>query len=116
MKCLGLGQLYDWYTDSNGKVSVHISKQAMIENLREKNKYHYCKGCFTPYCSGLKIDCIKCNDIAPEEKVDFVQNFQHIIWGLDWLSINMSPDISTAYNLLSQFNSNPSPGHTEAAH
>ena len=36
-----LGQRYDWYTDPNGKVSVHISQQAMIEHMLEKNKYQH---------------------------------------------------------------------------
>ena len=35
--------------------------------------------------------------------------------GINWLTINTRPDINTAYSLLSQFNSNPSQGHLEAA-
>ena len=105
-----------WYTDPDSKVSVHISQQAMIEHMLKKNKYQHCKGSRTPYRSGLKIDRIEHDDVVPEEKADFVQRYQSIIGGFNWLSINTRPDISTAYNLLSQFNSNPSPGHMEAAH
>ena len=88
----------------------------MIEHMLEKNKYQHCKGSRTPYRSGLKIDRIEHDDVVPEEKADFVQRYQSIIGGFNWLSINTRPDISTAYNLLSQFNSNTSPGHMEAAH
>ena len=34
---------------------------------------------------------------------------------MNWLAINTRPDINTAYSLLSQFNSNPSQGHYDAA-
>ena len=76
-----LGQRYDWYTDPNGKVSVHISQQAMIKHMLEKNKYQHCKGSRTPYCSGLKIDRIERDDIVLEEKAEFVQRYQSIIGG-----------------------------------
>ena len=39
---------------------------------------------------------------------------QSLMGGLNWLAINTRPDISTAYSLLSQFNSNPSQGRWDA--
>ena len=74
-----LGQQDNWYTDVDGKVSVHILQQAMIGYMLKKNKYQHCKGRCTPFCSSLKIDGIEHDDIVPEEKAEFVQHYQSII-------------------------------------
>ena len=50
--------------------------------MLEKNEYQQSKGSHTPYRSCLKIDRIKRNDIVPEEKAEFVQSYQSIIWGV----------------------------------
>ena len=110
-----LGQRFDWHTDKSGRVSCHVSQQAMIESLLDKFNYEHCKPARTPYRSGLKIDRIDNDGLDPSNKERLVKEFQSIIGGLNWLSINTRPDISTAYNLLSQFNHNPSQGHLDAA-
>ena len=44
-----------------------------------------------------------------------MRTFQSIMGGINWLTINTRPEINTGYILLSQFNSNPSQGHLDAA-
>ena len=110
-----LGQRYEWHNDENGKISCHISQQAMIDGMLEKHNYSHCTTARSPYRSGLKIDRIELDGIDPSQKEKLVREYQSIVGGLNWLSINTRPDISTAYSLLSQFNSNPSKGHLDAA-
>ena len=38
-----LGQRFDWHTDKSGRVSCHVSQQAMIESLLDKFNYEHCK-------------------------------------------------------------------------
>ena len=83
--------------------------------MLEQFKQSHCKTARTPYRSGLKIDRIKHDNIPKSEKEPFIKEYQSIVDCLNWLSINTRSDINTAYSLLSQFNSNPSPGHTESA-
>ena len=110
-----LGQRYEWHNDEQGKVSCHISQQAMIEGMLEKHNYADIAGSRSPYRSGLKIVGIKHDGKDPFTKEKLVRTFQSIMGGINWLTINTRPDINTAYSLLSQFNLNPSQGHLEAA-
>lgn len=110
-----LGQQYDWHTDIDGTILCHISQQVFIEGMLDKFNMDQCKQARTPYQSGLKIDHIEHDDVEPISKHKLVNDFQSLIGGLNWLSINSHPDICTVYSLLSQFNSNPLQGHMEAA-
>ena len=74
-----------------------------------------CNSSRTPYRSGIRIDRIEHDGIEPSNKAALVTAFQSILGSLNWLSINTRPDIAVAYKLLSQFNSNPSQGHLDAA-
>lgn len=108
-----LGQRYDWFTDSNNKVSCHISQQAFIEGMLHKFNLTHISPASTPHRSGLKINRID-QDGATVNSKAFTQRYQSIMGCLNWLTINTRPDINTAFSLLSQFNNNPSEGHWEA--
>ena len=69
----------------------------------------------TPCRSGLVIDRLPHNDVPIEQKQKLIKEYQSIMGCLNWLSINTRPDISTAFSLLSQFNSNPSDEHLKSA-
>ena len=69
----------------------------------------------TPYRLGFVINCIEHNDWSPAGKPALVKAYQSILGCLNWLCINTCPDISKTYKLLSQFNTNPSQGHLDAA-
>ena len=83
--------------------------------MLDKHKMEECKPSRTPYRSGLKIDRVEHDNIEPTNKKTLVKAYQSILGSLNWLSINTRPDISVAYKLLSQFNSNPSQGHLNSA-
>ena len=110
-----LGQRYDWHTDASGNVSCHVSQQACIDDMLNRHGMEECTPSRTPYRSGIRIDRIEHDGIEPSKKAALVTAFQSILGSLNWLSINTRPDIAVAYKLLSQFNSNPSQGHLDAA-
>ena len=110
-----LVQNYDWYTDSDGKVSCPIFQQAFVEQIIERFKLKHCKSARIPYQLGLKFDQIDHDDLPKFEKEDFIKEYQTIFGCLNWLSIKTRPNIITACSLLSQFNSNPLAGHMESA-
>ena len=102
-----LGQRYDWYTDpNNGNVSCHISQQTMIEGMLERHPLEHCTTSQSPYCSGISIDRVDHDGVDPLLKQRLVKEYQSLIGGLNWLSINARPNINTSYGLLSQFNCN----------
>ena len=110
-----LGQRYKWHNDEHGKVSCHISQQAMIEGMLEKHNFPDISGSRSPHRLGLKINRIKHNGKDPSTREKLVRTFQSIMGGINWLTINIRPDIDTVYSLLNQSNSNPSQGYLEAA-
>ena len=44
-----LGQRYDWHTDANGRISCHVSQQAMVEGMLQKFNLQQIKPANTPY-------------------------------------------------------------------
>ena len=67
-----LGQRYDWCTDDDGRVSCHVSQQAMVEGMLQKFNLQQLKPAKTPYRSGLKIDRIEHDGINPSDKASYV--------------------------------------------
>ena len=78
-----LGQRYEWHNDENGKVSCHISQQAMIEGMLEKHNFPDISGSRSPYRSGLKIDRIEHDGKDPSTKEKLVRKFQSIMGGIN---------------------------------
>ena len=93
----------------------HILQQAMVEGMTEKHNLTHCKDPRSLYRLGLNIDRIKHDNVHPSQKEKLVREYQSIVGSVNWLTINTPPDINTGYSLLSQFNSNPSQGHLDAA-
>ena len=87
----------------------------MIKGMLEKHQLEQCTTARSPYRSCISIDRIDHDGIDPQLKQRLVKEYQLLIGGLNWLSINTRPDINTAYSLLSQFNYNPSKSHLESA-
>ena len=81
----------------------------------ERHQLEYCTTLRSPYRSGICINRINHDgaDLLVIQRI--VKENQLLIRGLNWLSINVTPNINTAYSLLSQFNCNPSQGHLELA-
>ena len=110
-----LGQAYEWFTTSNNRVTCHISQEAFVEQLYERNKLIEYKPSCTPYCSGYVIDRVSHDGIDPLQKPELVKAFQQILGGLNWLTINTRPDYNVATKLLGQFKCDPSIGHLNSA-
>ena len=110
-----LGQAYKWFTTSDNCVMCHISQEAFVEQLFERNKLIECKPSHTPYRSGYVIDRVPHDGIDPLQKPELVKAFQQILGGLNWLTINTRPDINVTTKLLGQFNCDSSIGHLNSA-
>ena len=83
-----LGQAYKWYTSKDGRVTCHISQEASIEQLQEKNKLIECKPARTPYRSGYVINRVPDNGLEPLHKPELVKAYQSIMGEQNWLTIN----------------------------
>ena len=74
-----LGQRYEWHNDEHGKVTCHISQQAMIEGMLKKHKFPDIARSRSPYRFGLKIDKIEHDVKDPSTKEKLVRTFQSIM-------------------------------------
>ena len=90
-------------------------QQAMIEDMLKRHQLEHCTTSRSPYRLGISIDRIDHDGVDPLLKQRLVKEYQLLIGGLNWLSINIKPTINTVYSLLSQFNCNPSQDHLEPA-
>ena len=82
--------------------------------MLERHQLKQCTTAQSPYRSSTSFDRINHDAIEPQLRQRLVKEYQSLIVGVNWLSIN-TPDINTVYNLLSQFNCSLSKGHLESA-
>ena len=78
-----LGQAYEWFTTSNNRVIYHISQEAFVKQLLERNKLMECKPSRTPNRLGYVIDRVPHDGIDPLQKPELVKAFQQILGGLN---------------------------------
>jgi hypothetical protein len=69
----------------------------------------------TPYRSGYPIDSVIHTPMNPHDRDVLRLNYQSLVGSLNWLAHTTRPDLATVVSLLAQHQSNPSPGHLEAA-
>jgi hypothetical protein len=107
---------FSWERNEN-ELSVIMTQQTFIETLVESwNLQAASVKCInSPFRSGISIDTIPLVDLPNEEKSILRHKYQSLVGSLNWLTVTTRPDISTAVSLLAQFQSNPSPGHLDAA-
>jgi hypothetical protein len=101
----------------DGHVSMHLSQESDIQQLLQDNNLHTATTITkpTPYCSGHPVDTIP-NVLLPlQELIKLEAKLHPIVGSLNWLSTQTRPDICTITNIIAQYQSNPSPGHLEAA-
>jgi hypothetical protein len=87
--------------------------ESLIDSLDyiDKNSNYFT----TPYRSGSSIDSIEIQEL-PSDQQDLLRlQYQSLIGSLNWLAHTTRPDLSTVVSLLAQYQSNPSPGHYDAA-
>jgi hypothetical protein len=112
-----LGIAFSWVHHEDGHVSVSLTQQSFAEHLVESvNITTTSTSTFvTPYRSGLSIDSIPPSTLSSQEQDKLRLQYQSLVGSLNWLAHTTRPDLSTVVSLLAQHQSNPSPGHLEAA-
>ena len=78
-----LEQVYEWFITSNNQVTCHISQEAFVEQLLERNKLMEFKPSRIPYRSGYVIDRVPHDGIDPLQKPKLMKAFQSILGGLN---------------------------------
>jgi hypothetical protein len=112
-----LGIEFHWVKHSDDNLSVTLTQQSFAESLIDTLGYLNMNTSLfiTPYCSGLSIDSIEIQELPTDQK-DFLRlQYQSLVGSLNWLAHTTRPDLSTVVSLLAQYQSDPSPGHFEAA-
>jgi hypothetical protein len=69
----------------------------------------------TPYPAGLAIDSIPHQSMSSKDCDELCLAYQSLIGILNWLAHITRPDLASVVSLLAQHQSQPSPGHLEAA-
>jgi hypothetical protein len=112
-----LGIELHWTKHSDDNLSVTLTQQSFSESLIDSLGYlNMGSNLFTtPYHSGLSIDSIDIQDLPSDQKDLLRLQYQSLVGSLNWLAHTTHPDLSTVVSLLAQYQSNPSPGHYEAA-
>jgi hypothetical protein len=112
-----LGIEFTWNQQDDGNINVVLTQQSFTEILLESLGYttESCSTFTTPYRSGLSIDSIPTIDMSVSERDKLRLQYQSLVGSLNWLAHTTRPDISTVVSLLAQHQSNPSPGHYDAA-
>jgi hypothetical protein len=112
-----LGIEFQWVKLHESNLSVTLTQQSFTESLIDsldyidKNSNYFT----TPYRSGSSIDSIEIQEL-PSDQQDLLRlQYQSLIGSLNWLAHTTRPDLSTVVSLLAQYQSNPSPGHYDAA-
>jgi hypothetical protein len=107
---------FTWHHHQDGNISVNLTQQSFVEMLLENlsGSYHTTSTFTTPYRSGISIDSIPSVSMNSVEQDKLRLQFQSLVGSLNWLAHTTHPDLSTVVSLLTQHQSNPSPGHLDA--
>jgi hypothetical protein len=112
-----LGIEFNWKNHDRGHLSVSLTQQSFAENLVDSVNYSTASTStyVTPYRSGLSIYSILPSTLSPSEQDRLRLHYQSLIGSINWLAHTTHPDLSSVVSLLVQPQSNPSPGHLDAA-
>jgi hypothetical protein len=110
---LFLGIEFTWVHHTDGHVSVTLTQQSFSESLGLESAS--ISTFTTPYRSGYPIDSVIHIPMDSHDRDTLRLNYQSLVGSLNWLAHTTRPDLATVVSLLAQHQSNPSPGHLEAA-
>jgi hypothetical protein len=115
---LFLGIEFNWIHHPDEHLSVHLTQQSFAENLVESLGFGSLDPSYyiTPYRNGAPIDSVVHEQMSPSDRDALRLSYQSLVGSLNWLAHSTRPDLSTVVLLLAQHQSNPSPGHMDAAH
>jgi hypothetical protein len=114
---LFLGIEFNWIHNPDGHLSVHLTQQSFAENLVESLGFDSLgfSSYTTPYRLSAPIDSAIHEQMSPSDRDALRLSYQKLVGSLNWLAHTTRPDLSTVVSLLDQHQSNPSPGHMDAA-
>jgi hypothetical protein len=114
---LFLGIEFNWIHHDDGNLTVHLTQQSFAENLVESFGFDSLglSSYLTPYRSGCSIDSVPDESMSAHDCDALRLWYQSVVGSLNWLAHTTRPDLSTVVSLLAQHQSNPSPGHMDAA-
>jgi hypothetical protein len=112
-----LGIEFTWHHHQDGNISVNLTQQSFIKMLLENLGYNSTtqSSFTTPYRSGISMDSIPTVSLSSVDQDQLCLQYQSLVGSLNWLAHTTPPDLSTVVSLLAQHQSQPSPGHLEAA-
>jgi hypothetical protein len=114
---LFLGIEFTWVHHADGNLSVSLTQQSFSETIIESLGLDKASisTFLTPYRLGHPIDSVVHTQMNPEDRDALRLSYQSLVGSLNWLAHTTRPDLATVVSLLAQHQSNPSPGHLEAA-
>jgi hypothetical protein len=114
---LFLGTKFTWVAYPDGHLTVSLTQQTFTETLLDSLAIDrgQLSMYLTPYCSNCCIDSIPSEAMSATDHNDLCLHYQSLVGSLNWLAHTTHPDILTIVSLLAQHQSEPSPGHYEAA-
>jgi len=112
-----LGIEFTWHHHQDGNISVNLTQQSFVEMLLESLDCNATttSSFTTPYRTGLSIDSIPPVTLPSAHQDKLRLQYQSLVGSLNWLAHTTRPDLSTVVSLLAQHQSQPSPGHLDAA-
>jgi hypothetical protein len=114
---LFLGAEFTWVRNQDGHVSVSLTQQSFAETLLESLGIDIpgVSTFMTPYSANQPIDSIPHLSMSSSTRDALRLKYQSLVGSLNWLAHTTRPDLATVVSLLAQHQSNPSPGHYDAA-
>jgi deoxyuridine 5'-triphosphate nucleotidohydrolase len=112
-----LGIKFTHQQSHDGHVTLHLSQEADVHQLLEDNNLHTPTTIIkpTPYRSGHPVDTVPNINMPISARIELESKLRKILGSLNWLTTQTRPDIATITNIIAHYQSNPSPGHLEAA-
>ena len=107
-----LGIKFSHHTHHDGNKSILLTQTAFIVSLANMLNINEDKTVQTPYRSGLPID--KLPPGHPPYHPEDINLTRRIVGSLLWLSQSTRPDIARITNMLSSYQTIPSPAHIQA--
>ena len=108
-----LGIKFSYHTRHDGNESIFLTQTAFIVSLANMLNINEDKTVQTPYRSDLPID--KLPPDHPPYHLEEINLIRRIVGSLLWLSQSTRPDIEAITNMLSSYQTIPSPAHIQAA-
>ena len=108
-----LGIKFEHHIDSDNNKTIFLTQTAFIESLANILNISNERKVTNPYRSGLPIDKLPPGN--PPYDVNDINLMRKIVGSLLWIAQSTRPDISTITNLLSSYQTIPTPAHIQAA-